>query len=74
MLPSEIRLKGVDWIHLAEYKNQWRAPFEHGNDTFRSTKKREIFWPAEQLQIFDEATYTVTLSSLQLCSVGQEPL
>jgi hypothetical protein len=25
--------EGVDWIHLAQDRDQWRVSFEHGNET-----------------------------------------
>jgi hypothetical protein len=32
----------IDWIHLAQDRDQWRAPSEHGNETSGSMQFWEI--------------------------------
>jgi hypothetical protein len=39
---SEIGWGGMDWIDLAQDRDQWRAPCEHGNEPSGSIKCREI--------------------------------
>jgi hypothetical protein len=38
----EIGWDGMDWIDLAQDRDQWRAPCEHGNEPSGSIKCWEI--------------------------------
>jgi len=38
----EIGWKGVDWIHLAQDRNQWVCSCEHGNENPGFTKGKEF--------------------------------
>jgi hypothetical protein len=39
---SEIRWVGVNWMHLAQYRDQWQYLYEHGNEPSGSIKGREF--------------------------------
>jgi hypothetical protein len=39
---SEMGWGGMDWIDLAQNRDQWRALYEHGNEHSASIKHREI--------------------------------
>jgi len=38
----EIVWEGVDWMHLAQDRDQWRAVYEHGNEHSGSIKGGEF--------------------------------
>jgi hypothetical protein len=42
MYLMEIGREGVDWIHLAQHRNQWRVLSESGNEPSGSIKGGEF--------------------------------
>jgi hypothetical protein len=59
---KELGYKGMDWIHLAHYRVQWRALENTKMDTF--FKGSIISWLAEQLIAFQEGLSFVNLDTV----------
>jgi hypothetical protein len=54
---SEIRWGVVDWIHLAQDKDQWRCLNEHGNKRLDSIKGGEfIDWLSDYQLLKEDST------------------